>query len=242
MSRKKYVVDLSGDEREHLKAVISKGKSAARTILKARILLKADQGRLGEGWTDDRICQALETNETMVARVRRQLVEQGVTAVLARKKRETPPIQPNGWAGAQKNDLKPHLSKYWVIPPTSNAAFVAAMEDVLAVYTRPHDGNRPLVCLDETSKQLVGKTRAPMPVAPGRPARHDYEYKRNGTANLFMLFAPLEGWRHIQAHRAPHSHRLRPCAQGVERCSFSPRRHHRSGSGQPQHPCPGFAL
>lgn len=102
MSRKKYVVDLSGDEREHLKAVISKGKSAARTILKARILLKADQGRLGEGWTDDRICQALETNETMVARVRRQLVEQGVTAVLARKKRETPPIQPNGWAGAQK--------------------------------------------------------------------------------------------------------------------------------------------
>jgi|TARA_B100000749_G_scaffold260393_1_gene231814 hypothetical protein len=103
VSRKKYVVDLSGDEREHLKAVISKGKSAARTILKARILLKADQGRLGEGWTDDRICQALETNETMVARVRRQLVEQGVTAVLARKKRETPPIQPifDGQAQAQ---------------------------------------------------------------------------------------------------------------------------------------------
>ena len=63
------------------------------------------------------------------------------------------------------------------------------MEDVLAVYTRPHDPDRPLVCLDETSKQLVGETRAPMPVAPGRPARHDYEYKRNGTANLFMLFA-----------------------------------------------------
>ena len=72
------------------------------------------------------------------------------------------------------------------------------MEDVLAVYTRPHDPDRPLVCLDETSKQLVGETRAPMPVAPGRPARHDYEYKRNGTANLFMLFAPLEGWRHVK--------------------------------------------
>ena len=66
------------------------------------------------------------------------------------------------------------------------------------VYTRPHDPDRPLVCLDETSKQLVGETRAPMPVAPGRPARHDYEYKRNGTANLFMLFAPLEGWRHVK--------------------------------------------
>ena len=72
------------------------------------------------------------------------------------------------------------------------------MEDVLAVYTRPHDANRPLVCLDETSKQLVGETRAPMPVAPGLPARHDDEYKRNGTANLFMLFAPLEGWRHVE--------------------------------------------
>jgi len=94
MSRKKYVVELSGDEREHLKAVISKGRAAARTILKARILLKADQGRLGEGWTDDRIRQALESNQTMVVRVRRQLVEEGMTAVLGRKQRKTPPIQP----------------------------------------------------------------------------------------------------------------------------------------------------
>lgn len=94
MSRKKYVVELSCDEREHLGTVISKGKAAARTILKARILLKADQGRLGPGWTDDRICQALDSNEAMVARVRRQLVEEGMTAVLSRKKRETPPIQP----------------------------------------------------------------------------------------------------------------------------------------------------
>jgi len=71
------------------------------------------------------------------------------------------------------------------------------MEDVLAVYTRPYDAKRPLVCLDETSKQLTAETRAPVPMAPGRPARHDYEYKRNGTASLFMLFAPLEGWRHV---------------------------------------------
>ena len=72
------------------------------------------------------------------------------------------------------------------------------MEDVLAVYTRPHDPARPLVCLDETSKQLVAETRAPRPMKPGHAARHDYEYKRNGTANLFMLFAPLEGWRHVE--------------------------------------------
>ena len=94
MSWKKYVVELSGEERAHLGAVISKGKTAARTILKARILLKADQGPLGEGWTDDRIVQALDSNETMVARVRRQLVEEGLEAVLSRKKRATPPIQP----------------------------------------------------------------------------------------------------------------------------------------------------
>lgn len=72
------------------------------------------------------------------------------------------------------------------------------MEDVLAVYLRPHDPERPLVCLDETSKQLVGETRTPIPMTPGSPARHDYEYERHGVANLFMLFAPLEGWRHVK--------------------------------------------
>jgi hypothetical protein len=85
-----------------------------------------------------------------------------------------------------------------VIPPKENTAFVAAMEDVLEVYHRPHDPERPLVCLDETSKQLVAETRTPLPVEPGQPARHDYEYERNGTANLFMLFAPLEGLRHVE--------------------------------------------
>ena len=78
------------------------------------------------------------------------------------------------------------------------------MEDVLAVYTRPRDPDRPLVCLDETSKQLIAETRVPIPMKPGRPARCDYEYERNGTANLFMMFAPLEGWRQpAQQTRTP---------------------------------------
>jgi hypothetical protein len=72
------------------------------------------------------------------------------------------------------------------------------MEDVLEVYQRPQDPVRPVVCLDETSKQLIVETRAPIPVKPGKPARHDYEYERNGVANLFMMFAPLEGWRHVK--------------------------------------------
>ena len=85
-----------------------------------------------------------------------------------------------------------------MIPPKANSAFVAAMEDVLAVYTRPRDPDCPLVCLDETSKQLLAETRVPIPMKAGRPARFDYEYERNGTANLFMMFAPLEGWRHVK--------------------------------------------
>src|SRR5665213_3404698 len=72
------------------------------------------------------------------------------------------------------------------------------MEDVLEVYHRPHDPACPVVCLDETSKQLLAETRVPIPMKPGRPARFDYEYERNGTANLFMMFAPLEGWRHVK--------------------------------------------
>jgi len=85
-----------------------------------------------------------------------------------------------------------------VIPPEANSAFVAAMEDVLAVYQRERDPDRPLVCLDESSKQLIGETRVPIKMKKGRKARFDYEYERNGTANLFMMFAPLEGWRHVK--------------------------------------------
>src|ERR1700689_3020101 len=102
------------------------------------------------------------------------------------------------WPDAQKNILKPHLNQQFVIPPEANAAFVANMEDVLEVYHQPRDPECPLVCLDETSKQLVAETRVAIPAKPGRVARYDYEYERNGTANLFMLFAPLQGWRHVE--------------------------------------------
>ena len=86
----------------------------------------------------------------------------------------------------------------WCIPPDANAEFVWRMEDVLEVYQRPYDPDRPVVCLDETTKQLIKETSVPVPAKPSQPARHDYEYERNGTANLFMLFAPLRGWRHVE--------------------------------------------
>lgn len=72
------------------------------------------------------------------------------------------------------------------------------MEDVIEVYQRPHDPACPVVCVDETSKQLIAETRTPIPAKPGRAKRIDYEYHRNGTANLFMMFAPLEGWRQVK--------------------------------------------
>src|SRR5262249_3305672 len=98
----------------------------------------------------------------------------------------------------EKTALKPWLREQWVIPPKADAAFVAAMEDVLEVYHRPYDEKRPTVCLDEASKQLIGEVAESIPAAPGRPERVDYEYVRNGTANLFMASEPLRGWRAVK--------------------------------------------
>ncbi len=97
----------------------------------------------------------------------------------------------------EKNKLKPWLQEQWVLPPKANAAFVAAMEDVLEVYTRPYDPKHPQVCLDEASKQLVAEVQIPLPMEPGQPERIDYEYERCGTANLFMVFEPLAGRRRV---------------------------------------------
>jgi hypothetical protein len=91
-SVKRYVVRLSGDERERLAALIRKGKSPAQRLLKARILLKADVSEAGEGWSDSRIIKALETSVSMVYRVRKQLVEEGFDSVLSRKQRATPAV------------------------------------------------------------------------------------------------------------------------------------------------------
>jgi hypothetical protein len=132
----------------------------------------------------------------------------------------------------------------------------AKMEDVLEVYHRPHDPDCPVVCLDETSKQLVAETRVPVATKPGQVARYDYEYERNGTANLFMMFAPSEGWRHVEVtdrHTAldyaqvlkdlsgTHFSKAKTIvghAFGVLASSGSLR----DGAGQSQHPQAGLTL
>jgi hypothetical protein len=86
----------------------------------------------------------------------------------------------------------------WVISPKADDDFVYHMEDVLSVYQRPYDPRRPLICMDETTKQLVGETRQPLPCAPGQSMRYDAEYVRKGVADLFLINEPLRGKRYVR--------------------------------------------
>src|SRR4029077_19552997 len=115
------------------------------------------------------------------------------------------------------------------------------MEDVLALYTRPHDPERVLVCLDETSKQLIAETRVPIPTKPGRTARVDYEYERNGAANLFTLFAPPEGWRHVKVTDR-HTAIDYACLEEFGRHPLPACQDHPARPGQPQHSQQGVTL
>jgi hypothetical protein len=92
--------------------------------------------------------------------------------------------------------------QYWVIPPDKNGEFVACMEDVLEVYSRPYDPEYPVLCMDEQPVQLLKETRTPIPATINHPRRVDYEYERNGTASIFMFVEPLDGWRGVTAR--PH--------------------------------------
>jgi transposase len=96
-----------------------------------------------------------------------------------------------------EKELKPWQKKMWCIPKV-DAEFVARMEDVLDLYAEPPDPQRPVVCFDETPRQLIGEARVPIKAKPGKPARFDYEYVRNGTANVFVFVDTHRGWRHAK--------------------------------------------
>lgn len=114
--------------------------------------------------------------------------------------------------------MRPHLRRMWCIPPKSSAEFVAQMEDVLEVYHRPYDARRPVVCMDETFKQLIGEVRQPLPPVPGRVERFDSVYVRNGVASLFLAFEPLAGWREVAVtdsrKRSDWAHFIRDLVDG----------------------------
>lgn len=235
---KKYIVSLEADEREKLLALISSGRSKARTLAHARILLKAD-----EGWQDEKICEALDVSIATVERVRKRFVFEGFelflkprrpNRVYSRKldgEQEARVIAlvcgspPEGYARwslrlladrivqlkiidnishetvrqmLEDNELKPWRREEWCIPKQADAEFVYHMEDVLDVYKRPADPKRPLVCFDESPEQLVRETRQALPMLPGQVEKYDYEYEREGVANMFMFFAPLQNWRSVK--------------------------------------------
>ena len=97
----------------------------------------------------------------------------------------------------EENELKPWQRKMWCVPKV-DAEYVARMEDVLDLYMEPPDKRRPVISFDETPTQLIGEARLPIPQAPGRSARIDYEYRRNGTANLFVFVDAHRAWRHVK--------------------------------------------
>jgi transposase len=96
-----------------------------------------------------------------------------------------------------EDDLKPWLRKMWCIPQV-DGTYVARMEDVLDLYASDSDPKRPVVCFDESPTQLIGEVREPIPAAPGQPERFDCEYRRNGTANLFVFLDAHKSWRHVK--------------------------------------------
>jgi transposase len=102
-----------------------------------------------------------------------------------------------------EKELKPWQKDMWCIPKV-DGAYVARMEDVLDLYAETPDPQYPVVCFDESPTQLIGEVREPIPAAPGQPARYDYEYRRNGTANLFVFLDAHKPWRHVKVtdHRA----------------------------------------
>lgn len=232
-SKPKYIAKLTDDERVLLDDLTRKGKCAARTLKRAQILLKAD-----DGWQDGDIMQALDVSASMVYDIRKRCVEEGPEAALHDRPRpgqrrklddrqaahliavacsDAPEghdhwtlrlladkVVELGFAESfsheavrqllKKNTLKPWQVQEWCIPEVS-ADFVAAMEDVLDLYEEPYDAARPVVCFDESPKQLIAEVRPPEPPEPGKPAREDTEYERKGVRDVMMICEPKRGVR-----------------------------------------------
>ena len=132
------------------------------------------------------------------------------------------------------------MSKQWCIPPKANAEFVWKMEDVLEVYKRPQAPKRPVVCLEETSKQLIGEVCTPMLAVPGQVAHYDYEYVRNGVANIFMISEPLAGKRDVAVTDRRTKKDYAQCLRQI--ADVPGRRGDRAGRRQLKHAFAGLAV
>lgn len=231
-----YIVELSGQEREQLEAIVDDVKTGPQKRRRAQILLACDRGV-----ADVVIAETLPCGTSTIYRAKKRLVEEGLDAALSESPREggrrkltakeeatlvalacsEPPKGRARWTlqlladhvvrlvehdsisketirrRLAENELKPWQRKMWCIPAV-DAEFVMRMEDVLDLYDERANYKRPVVCFDETPIQLIGEARVPVPAEPGRVRRCDYEYRRNGTANIFVFVDAHRPWRHVK--------------------------------------------
>lgn len=236
MRKRRYLVQLSGEQCNQLNSLLRKGKHSSRKLNRARVLLLCNQQK-----EDKEVAQLVGVSEQTVRNIRRRFFQEGFHAILNEKKRPGAPqklnIKGEAYAIAlacsdppegrkrwtlqmiadklvelryvdsitaetvrfrlQRKVVKPWQYKQWCISEV-DAAFVCQMEDILDLYEEGWDSRHPIVCLDEKPYQLLEHTHKPLPTKPRKPAREDYTYKRNGTCNLFVLFSPQAGWRHVK--------------------------------------------
>ena len=140
-----------------------------------------------------------------------------------------------------ENDLKPWRKDMWCIPQV-DGEYVARMEDVLDLYAEAPDPKRPVVCFDESPIQLIGEVRQPIPAEPGQLERYDYEYRRNGTVNLFVFLDAHRPWRKVKVTERRAAEDLRPMHARTRRCPLSRCRLHPGRAGQPVDPLGRRAL
>jgi transposase len=232
----RYRVDLTDDERDGLKRLLSAGKCSARRLKRAQVLLAADAGA-----SDVEIERTVGASGSTIYRTKRRFVEESLDAALSEEPRpgaerklsgkdaalliatacSKPPAGRARWtlellAGEfvklteheslsretvrrrlAENDLKPWRKDMWCIPAV-DAEYVARMEDVLDLYAEEPNPKRPVVCFDESPTQLIGEVREPIPAKPGHLERSDCEYRRNGTANLFIFLDAHRSWRKVK--------------------------------------------
>lgn len=112
------------------------------------------------------------------------------------------------------------MRQKWCIPTVIGAEFVWRMEDILDLYAQPYQFDYPVVCFDEIPYQLVSETRKPLPLQSGKPVRYDYEYRREGTCNLFMFLQPLAGWRHVKVTAQRTKQDFALCMQELVKLHF----------------------
>src|SRR6516162_4395096 len=197
----RYRVELNQSEREQLTALLSGGKHPARKLKRAQILLAADSVV-----SDEVIATSLAIAGSTIYRTKRRFVEGNLEAALseeprpgaARKLTEHEDLsRETVRRRLAENHLKPWRKDMWCVAQV-DGSYVAHMEDVLDLYAEAPDPKRPVVCFDESPTQLIGEVRQPIPAEPGQLERYDCEYKRNGTANLFVFFDIHRGWRRVK--------------------------------------------